>query len=168
MTVVSVDKHPADRTMTLVAEFDAPADRVWQVWSDPRQLERWWGPPTHPATVEDHDLLPGGSVTYYMTGPEGDRHRGWWRITAVEAPRRLMFEDGFADADGAPAADQPVTTVEVSLADRIGGGTRMEIRSTFPSTEAMEQMLAMGMAEGLTGAVGQIDAILAEQEVRRA
>jgi uncharacterized protein YndB with AHSA1/START domain len=162
MTVVSVDKDPADRTMTLVAEFDAPADRVWQVWSDPRQLERWWGPPTYPATVEDHDLVPGGSVTYYMTGPEGDRHRGWWRITAVEAPRRLAFQDGFADADGNPSPDQPVTAVEVSLTDRTGGGTRMEIRSTFPSTEAMEQMLAMGMAEGLTESVGQIDALLAE------
>jgi uncharacterized protein YndB with AHSA1/START domain len=166
MTVVSVDKDPANRTMTLVAEFDAGVDRVWQVWSDPRRLERWWGPPTYPATVEEHDLVPGGSVTYYMTGPEGDRHRGWWRISAVESPRRLAFEDGFADADGAPVADQPVTAVEVSLTDRPGGGTRMEIRSTFPSTEAMEQMLAMGVAEGFTEAVGQIDAILAEPAVR--
>ncbi|MGF1661265.1 MAG: SRPBCC domain-containing protein [Kineosporiaceae bacterium] len=161
MTVLSVDKDLAARTMTLVAEFDAAVDRVWQVWSDPRQLERWWGPPTYPATVEDHDLVPGGGVTYSMTGPEGDRHRGWWRITAVEAPRRLAFQDGFADADGTPIADQPVTSVEVSLADRAGGGTRMEIRSTFPSAAAMEQMLAMGMVEGLTEAAGQIDAILA-------
>ncbi|MGF1652166.1 MAG: SRPBCC domain-containing protein [Actinomycetales bacterium] len=168
MTVVSVEKDPANRTMTLVAEFDAGVDRVWRVWSDPRQLERWWGPPTYPATVEDHDLVPGGRVTYYMTGPEGDRHRGWWRITAAEAPRRLAFEDGFTDTDGTPSAEQPVTAVEVSLADRSGGGTRMEIRSTFLSTEAMEQLLAMGVAEGFTAAVGQLDAILAETEARRA
>jgi hypothetical protein len=35
-----------------------------------------------------------------MTGPEGDRHRGWWRVIAVDAPRALEFEDGFADDDG--------------------------------------------------------------------
>ena len=44
----------------------------------------------------------------------------------------------------------------------------MSIESTFPSTEAMEQLLAMGMEEGLTQAVGQIDAILAEDAVRSA
>ena len=159
MTVTSVDKDPATRTMTIAAEFDAPVARVWQVWEDPRQLERWWGPPTYPATVLDHDLTPGGSVAYLMTGPEGDQHRGWWRVVAVEAPHRLEFEDGFADADGKPL-DMPVTTVRVTLDERDGGGTRMRIASVFPSTEAMEQMLAMGMAEGMAQALGQVDELL--------
>ena len=39
------------------------------------------------------------SVTYFMTGPEGDKHHGWWRITAVDAPKSLEFIDGFADAE---------------------------------------------------------------------
>ena len=53
--------------------------------------------------------------------------------------------------------------------EEIGDGrTRMSIESIFPSTEAMEQLLAMGMEEGLTQAVGQIDAILAEDAVRPA
>src|SRR5712691_5615290 len=69
MTVLAVDRDPVALTLTIVSEFDAPATRVWQVWADPRQLERWWGPPTYPATVVDHDLTPGGRVTYYMTGP---------------------------------------------------------------------------------------------------
>jgi hypothetical protein len=51
MTVMAVQKDPQNLTMTLTAEFDAPPMRVWQLWSDPRQLERWWGPPTYPATV---------------------------------------------------------------------------------------------------------------------
>ena len=48
---VTVRKDPSSRTMTLEAEFDASPERVWQLWADPRQLERWWGPPTYPATV---------------------------------------------------------------------------------------------------------------------
>ncbi len=42
MTVTAVRKQPETLTMTLEAEFDAPADRVWQLWADPRLLERWW------------------------------------------------------------------------------------------------------------------------------
>ena len=60
MTVTNVHKDPDARTMTITAEFDAPVERVWQMWADPRQLERWWGPPTYPATFVDHDLSPGG------------------------------------------------------------------------------------------------------------
>ena len=45
MTVISIDKDPGAMTMTIVAEFDAPARRVWEVWANPRQLEKWWGPP---------------------------------------------------------------------------------------------------------------------------
>jgi uncharacterized protein YndB with AHSA1/START domain len=104
VTVTTVKKDPETRTLTISAQFDAPVARVWQVWDDPRQLERWSGPPTYPATVLDHDLTPGGSVTYLMTGPGGDKHRGWWRVIAVDAPHRLEFEDGFAD----DAADHDV------------------------------------------------------------
>ncbi len=58
MSVTSVDKDLDRLTITLIADFDAPTERVWELWSDPRKLERWWGPPTHPATVEVHDLTP--------------------------------------------------------------------------------------------------------------
>ena len=72
MTVTGVRKNPETLTMTLDAEFDASLERVWQLWADPRKLERWWGPPTYPATVTAHDLRSGGRVEYHMTGPEGD------------------------------------------------------------------------------------------------
>jgi uncharacterized protein YndB with AHSA1/START domain len=133
---------------------------VWQLWADPRQLERWWGPPGFPATVEDHDLTPGGTVTYFMTSPEGDKHRGWWRITSANPPKSLQYTDGFADADGTPVADMPTNTVEVQLAEH-NGGTRMELRSIYDSREQMEQLMNMGMAEGLQEAVSQMDALLA-------
>jgi uncharacterized protein YndB with AHSA1/START domain len=159
MSVTSVDKDYDNLTLTLLADFDAPAHKVWQLWADPRQLERWWGPPTYPATVVDHDLSPGGGVTYFMTGPEGDKSRGWWRITAVDAPKVLEFTDGFADQDGTPIADMPVSTVRMQLIER-DGGTRMELRSVFDSREQMDQLVSMGMEEGLQQAVGQMDALL--------
>ena len=162
MPVTDMRKDTEKLTMVVTAQFEAPVARVWQLWADPRQLERWWGPPTYPATFVDHDLRPEGRVTYYMTGPEGEKFHGWWRIIAVEAPRQLQLEDGFADDNGKPNLEMPTTLTQVNLNDGAPGETRMTIETTFPSLEAMEQMVAMGMEEGFAGALGQIDGILAE------
>jgi uncharacterized protein YndB with AHSA1/START domain len=165
MTVTAVRKDIEGLTMTLDAEFDAPPARIWQLWADPRQLERWWGPPTYPATVTSHDLRVGGRVEYHMTGPEGDQPHGYWEILEADAPNRLVFVDGFANADGTSNSDMPLNEARVTITDIGGGRTRMSIESVFPDTAAMEQVLAMGMEQGLTQAVGQIDAILAEDGV---
>ena len=162
MPLIDMHKDLDGLTLVVTAQFKAPVARVWQLWADPRQLERWWGPPTYPATFVDHDLRPEGRVTYYMTGPEGEKFHGWWRIIAVEAPRQLQLEDGFADDNGKPNLEMPTTLTQVNLNDGAPGETRMTIETTFPSLEAMEQMVAMGMEEGFAGALGQIDGILAE------
>ena len=98
-----------------------------------------------------------------MTGPEGDRHRGFWDVDEVQPPHRLVFRDGFANEDGTPNTGLPMTTARVTIQQIDSGKTRMSIESEFPSVEAMEQLAAMGTEEGLTQAVGQIDAILAEE-----
>ena len=167
MTVTAVRKDPQTLTMTLEAEFNASPERVWQLWADPRQLERWWGPPTYPATFTKHGLAPASRVEYHMTGPEGDQPHGYWEVLEADAPHRLVFRDGFANADGTPNTDLPMNTALVRIEEVGQGRTRMSIESVFPSVEAMEQVLAMGMEEGLTQAVGQIDAILAEDAVDR-
>ena len=160
MTVISVVKDADARTLTITSRFDAPIGRVWQVWSDPRQLERWWGPPMYPATVTEHDLARGGTVTYYMTGPEGERHGGWFRVRAVDPPHNLELDAGVADADGSPISDTITAVIRVALSELAGGGTQMTITTAWASDEAMEQMLATGMDAGMTAAVGQIDELL--------
>jgi uncharacterized protein YndB with AHSA1/START domain len=115
-----------------------------------------------------HDLKPGGRVEYHMTGPDGDQPKGYWEITETQPPHRLEFRDGFANDDGSPNTDIPSNTVRVTIEETGGERTRMSIQSLYANTNAMEQQLAMGMAEGLTEAVGQIDAILAEDAVRTA
>ena len=160
MSVVSVDKDFDSLSLIMVAAFDAPIERVWELWADPRQLERWWGPPTHPATVQKHDLAVGGEVTYVMTGPAGETSRGWWRVTSVDPPRSLEFTDGFANQDGTPNADTPTTAVQVRLSEQ-GGETRMELRFSFDSRQHMERLERGGAFEVFPQSVGQMDAVLA-------
>jgi len=162
MPVTEVVKDHAALTLTLTSEWDAPVSQVWQVWSDPRKLERWWGPPSFPATVTEHDLRPGGKVAYYMTGPEGDQYHGWWSVLAVEEASRLEVEDGFADRDGNPDTSMPTMYFTATFTELAGGRTRMVVETRFPSREAMEQLETMGMEEGMTTAMAQIDGILAQ------
>ena len=160
MTVVDVRKDLGAATLTFVAEFDAPPERVWKVWADPRQLERWWGPPTWPATYTEHDFTEGGTSRYHMTGPDGTRAHGWLRFSAIDPPNSLELTDGFADETGANNPELPTSTMRATF-EAVGDGTRMTLVATYPSSEAMRMVLEMGMEEGMKGALGQVDAVLA-------
>lgn len=146
-------------TLNLVADLAAPPSRAWQLWADPRQLERWWGPPGWPTSFEVHDVRVGGESHYVMTGPDGEKSRGWWRILSLDEPRSLEFEDGFSDDGGTPNREMPTTVARVDL-QAAPGGTRMTLVSRFPDRDALQQMAEMGMVEGITAAAGQMDAIL--------
>ena len=159
MSITSVHTDYDQLMVTMVADFDASIERVWELWSDPRKLERWWGPPGLPATFEQHDLGPGGVTRYFMTGPEGDRYAGAWRIMAVDPPASLEFTDAAVDADGTPTPDMPVTRVSVRFTER-DQGTRMELRTRFESREDLEKWLATGTREGQQQAVAQMDDLL--------
>ncbi len=159
MTVIRSEKDPDNLTLTIVAEFDAAPDVVWDVWEDPRKLERWWGPPTFPATFTRHEFIVGGQSRYHMTGPNGETPRGWWRIDAIDKPRRVDFLNGLAGDDGEPLPQLPAMRGSVTF-ESTESGSRMTVFTNFTDTEQMQAMLERGMQEGMTQAVGQIDELL--------
>jgi uncharacterized protein YndB with AHSA1/START domain len=160
MPVIDVQRDPDNLTLTITAEFAAPVQRIWQVYADPRQLEKIWAPPTCPATVVDHDLTPSGRTTYFMTGPDGEKHARYWHITAVDEPTSFSFVDGFADLDFNPNPELPVTRNVYTFAEH-DGATRATFVSTFESAEALQQALDMGVIEGTPLAINQIDDLVA-------
>jgi uncharacterized protein YndB with AHSA1/START domain len=164
MTVITTTKDIESLTLTLVAEFDSTPDRVWEVWEDPRKLERWWGPPTFPATFTRHDFVVGGESRYFMTGPAGETPRGWWRIDAIDKPRRLDFANGLAGDDGEPVPDVEPMSGYVTF-EATDGGTRMTAVTRFIDVSQMQTMLEMSMQDGMTQAIGQIDALLSPASV---
>jgi len=161
MSVTSVEKDPEALTMTVTADLDATVDRAWQLWADPRQFERWWGPPGYPATVVDHDLRAGGRVTFFMTGTEGERHDSTWDVIAADPPRHLELRDADVDDDGRPNDGNAMTAMVITIDERDGGGAVMAIRTHFDSVAGMEQVLAMGIEEGMRMVLSQMDAVLA-------
>lgn len=161
MPVTDVTHDLDTRTLTIVADFAAPVERIWQVYADPRQLEAVFGPPTYPATFVDHDLTPGGRMNYYMTSPEGERYYGYWEIATVAEPGGFAFADGFAlDESFTKNPDLPVSQNTYAFAER-DGGTRATYISAYASAEALQQVLDMGVVEGASGAINQIDELVA-------
>ncbi|HEX2208194.1 MAG TPA: SRPBCC domain-containing protein [Longimicrobium sp.] len=161
MPITSVSSDTNALTLTVVGDYPVPVERLWAAYADPRQLERFWGPETWPATFTRHDVKVGGRSEYYMTGPDGSTSRGWWRFVAVEPGRRMEVEDGFAHEDGSPNDTMPSMRMVFTF-EPTATGSRFTSVTHFPSLEAMQQLVEMGMEEGLRSAMGQLDGVLAE------
>ena len=161
MPVIECSHDLDTLTLTITAEFAAPIRRIWDIYADPRQLERVWGPPSHPATFVEHNLKVGARTTYYLTGPEGERFYGYWILTHIDEPNGFSFDDGFADSDFNPNPDMPESRNTFRF-DAIESGTRATYVSTYATREALEQVLAMGVVEGATSAINQIDVLLTD------
>ena len=161
MPVVDVSHDLNTLTLVIAAEFDAPVQRIWDLYADPRQLERVWGPPSHPATFVEHSLTVGARTTYYMTSPEGEKYHGYWVLTRIDEPNGFDFDDGFADEQFNPNPSMPVSKNEFRF-NVIESGTRATYVSTYATKEALEQVLAMGVVEGATSAINQIDSLISD------
>jgi uncharacterized protein YndB with AHSA1/START domain len=159
MPITSVHKDPESLTMTVVADFAAPLQRLWDAYADPRQIERFWGPPTYPATFTRHDMFPGGRSAYTMVGPEGEVSRGYWEFLDVKAPHSFEVRDGFCLPDGTPNTEMPSMRMTFEF-EATGSGSRLTNTTFFNSLDELEQLIAMGMEQGMREAMGQIDAVL--------
>ena len=161
MPITNVSKDPEALTMTVVADFNAPVRRLWDAYLDPRQLERFWGPPTYPATFSRHDGCVSGRSSYAMTGPDGDVSRGFWEWLSVDELKSFEVRDGFALPDGTPNTDMPGMRMVFTF-EATDGGSRVSTTTYFNSPDELEQLLNMGMEEGMTAAMGQMDVVLAD------
>jgi uncharacterized protein YndB with AHSA1/START domain len=161
MSVTSVEKDTSALTMTITADLDATVERAWQLWADPRQFERWWGPGGYATTVVDHDLCTGGRIAFFMSGEEGDRHDSTWEVVTADPPRHLELRDADVDDDGRPNDGNAMTLMVITFAERDGGGAVMAVRTHFDSEAGMELVLAGGVEEGMRMVLDQMDAVLA-------
>lgn len=159
MPVTDIITDPEKLTMTVIADFAAPVDRLWGAFTDPRQLERFWGPPGWPATFTAFDFEPGGKARYAMSGPRGERSAGSWEFLRIDAPNSFEVLDSFVDEHGKPLDGFPAMRMTFTF-EPTAEGSRMVNTSYFDSADALEQIVAMGAVEGTRMAMAQLDAVL--------
>lgn len=161
MPITSVTRDTEALTLTVVADFPALVERLWEAYVDPRQLERFWGPPTWPATFTRHDAATGGRSTYTMTGPDGDAHGGYWEWLSVVPLTSFEVRDGFLTPSGEPNTDLPSMHMQF-LFEGTDNGSRVTTTTSFSSVADLEQLVEMGIVEGMREAMGQMDDVLAD------
>lgn len=159
MPVTDVTTDAENLTMTVVADFAAPIERVWSAYSDPRQLERFWGPPGWPATFTAWDHTVGGRAVYSMSGPRGEKSSGAWEFVSIDAPNSFEVIDSFVDESGKPLDGFPAQRMSFVF-EPTAEGTRMVTTSHFDSVDALEQVVEMGQVEGIKMAMAQLDTVL--------
>lgn len=161
MPVTEITTDTDALTMTLVADVAAPVERLWKAFTDPRQLDRFWGPPGWPATFTAFDFTVGGRARYGMTSPRGERSRGAWEFIHIDAPRSFEVLDAFVD-EGGDAIDGMPTMRMRFVFESTDAGSRVVNTTYFASMEALEQVVEMGALEGSKLAINQLDAVVAD------
>ena len=157
-----VTRDAATLTLTVVGDYPVPQQRLWDAFADPRQLERFWGPPTWPSTFTRHEMRVGGRAEYFLTGPKGETWSGSWKFIAVNPISSFEAHDGEDDAE-----DENMPASMTFTFDATPTGSRVTIVTRFSSLEAMEQTIP-GMEQGLRAAMPQLDAVLAERSASAA
>ena len=150
--------NTADREIVITRVFDAPRELVWEAWTDPQQMVRWWGPNGFTTTIQELDVRPGGVSRHVMHGPDGTDYPNRSVFTEVVKPERIVYQHG-GRRKGGPAAQFEATWTFEALP---GNRTRLTMRSVFPSAAARDRVVKeYGAIEGGKQTLGRLAAHLA-------
>ena len=166
-----VEVAVADRAFTLTRWLDAPRDRVWRAWTDPRELAQWWGPHGFTNPVAEADVRPGGSLRIVMRSPEGEEFPMSGEFLEVDPPARLVFTDDITDEMPAewraridsyrPSRRRGRVRIAVTSRSRSGMAGRYSwIRNTFASDEDRDAVMRDGAASGWSESMERLEALV--------
>jgi uncharacterized protein YndB with AHSA1/START domain len=146
----------ADREIVVTRVFDAPRELVWAVWTDPRQVAKWWGPRGFTTTIEQMDVRPGGHWKHVMRGPDGTEYPNHAVFSDVVKPERIVYSHGGHREGGSSVRFESTWTFE-----DVGGKTRLTMRAVFPSAEERDRVVReFGAIEGAKQTMGRLAAHL--------
>ena len=154
---ISVDRETA--TLHIEREFAAPVARVWEAYTNHELLDQWWAPKPWKAVTSRQDFREGGEWLYAMVSPEGEKHYGLMRYHKIDPLQRFSGEDAFCDENGAVNEAFPTAAWTNSFED-LGNATRVTIVSKYETMDQLDQVIKMGMKEGLTMAMDTLDELL--------
>lgn len=166
MDKTKVTKDLPNKTLTIERTFDAPKEKLWQVYANKDMFEKWWGPEGWQTTTKTFDFRSGGSIHYGMKCVDqsqsewfGKESWGIMKIESVNAPNDFEARDYFADAQGTINNEMPNQKFVVELTEE-GGKTRLTTRCITNTTEELEQLLNMGMVDGFSSQLNRLETLL--------
>jgi uncharacterized protein YndB with AHSA1/START domain len=159
---VPADAANADREVVIIRVFDVPARFLFEAYSKPEHLRRWFGPKGWPLTLCEVDFRVGGRYRFAMTGPNGEQNRPFGGVYLEIVPhRRIVFDNGFE----APGAGKMVMTVTFDEAPD-GRTTTLTLHTLFASAAMRDEYVGLGFVEGVGSGYDQLVDVVAELQAR--
>jgi len=141
--------------------FNAPVSLVWRAWTEPSLLDQWWAPKPWKTETGSMDFRAGGTWLYAMCGPNGEKHWCKADYLTIKKEESYSLKDVFCDENGVPNPDMPSVQSMITFHAQ-GNQTLVKVTATYPSEEALNQIIEMGFKEGFAMAHENLDALLAE------
>jgi uncharacterized protein YndB with AHSA1/START domain len=166
----------AEPELVITRVFDAPRGLMWNAWTEPERLARWWGPKGFTMLKATLDLRPGGLFHYGMRSPDGQEMWGKFVYREIAAPERLVFVVSFSDEKAgttrAPfSATWPLEVLNTLTLTESGGRTTLTLRGAPVNAGDAERATFAAnhksMQQGFAGTFEQLDAYLATQRSNR-
>ena len=133
-----------DNTLSTSRLYAHPRERVWQAWTDPTEIGKWWGPNGFTTTTSEMDVRPGGKWRFVMHGPDGRDYENLASYTEVQKPVRLGYRH-----EGAGDTADILFEVTVEFVEEAAGATRLEMRSVFATAAELRRVIEeFGAEEG--------------------
>ncbi len=157
-TILTKDKNK----LTVTRTFNAPLSLVWRAWTEAELLDQWWAPKPWKSQTKRMDFRTGGHRLYAMVGPEGEEHWGWTAYQSVNPHGDFSGEDSFCDAEGNINPDLPTAYFTTEFEEN-EATTQVRMVTEYASEKHLQQVIEMGMEEGLKAAYVNLDALLSHE-----
>ena len=147
----------ADREVNITRVFDAPARLLFEAYSRPEHVMKWFGPKGWPLTLCEMDFRVGGRFRFQMTGPDGQKNTPFGgEYLEIVANRRIVYDNGFET----PGAERMVVTVTYDEA--ADGRTTLTVHTLFASVAMRNIHVGGGFVEGTNSGIDQLVDVVAE------
>lgn len=154
-TIFKVDQNKLSVRRT----FEAPLSKVWDYWTEAALLDQWWAPGPWLSKTKHMDFKEGGHRLYAMISPQGEEHWGRTEYLSIEHHLNFIGEDVFCDENGEVNTDLPVARFATNF-NEDSGKTEVTMITQYENTEQLQQIIEMGVKEGLSMTLAQLDGIL--------
>jgi uncharacterized protein YndB with AHSA1/START domain len=137
--------NTSDREILIERIINAPRELVWEAWTDPKHLEKWWGPNGFTTTTKEFDFRVGGVWRHVMHGPDGTNYPNESEYLEITRPERLRYLHGGGEEEGVNDAQFEATITF----DEVDGKTKVTMHSVFPTTKLRDYVVEhYGAIEG--------------------
>ncbi|MGE0007868.1 MAG: SRPBCC domain-containing protein [Parvibaculaceae bacterium] len=153
---MNASEPTAERELVVTREFDVPARFLFEAYSRPEHLKRWFGPKGYPLTLCEVDFRVGGRFRFAMTGPDGKQNTPFGgEYLEIVPDRKIVFDNSFEE----PNPRKMIMTVTFEEA---GGKTRLVMHTLFESRAMRDEYVGVGMEEGINSGFDQLAGVVAE------